>query len=239
MKGNITLGALLLGVCGVLGMTSLGQVTSEGALDYRRLERSVTVKGLSEREYPADVVIWPIAFTAVDNRLPELYQSIEQQTDGIADFLRENGIAEGEISIGAPRVFDKLAQHYGDGRTVEFRYAANRTVTVYSQRVDAVRALTQKLSALGGRGIALMGESHLNQTEYLFTRLNEVKPGMIEETTRKARQVAQKFAEDSRSQLGRIRRATQGQFSISARDSNSPHIKRVRVVSTVEFYLTD
>ena len=184
MKGNVTLGALLLGVCAVLGMTSLGQLASEGALDYRRLERSVTVKGLSEREYPADVVIWPIAFTAADNRLPELYQSIERQTDSIADFLRENGITEAEISTGSPRVFDKLAQQYGDGRTVEFRYAANRTVTVFSQRVDAVRALMQKLSELGSRGIALMGDSHINQTEYLFTRLNEVKPGMIEETTR-------------------------------------------------------
>jgi hypothetical protein len=239
MQGNFTLGALLLGVCGVLAMTGLGQLASEGALDYRRLERSVTVKGLSEREYPADVVIWPIAFTAADNRLPDLYRSIEQQTRSIVDFLRDNGIPEAEISVGSPQVFDKLAQQYGDGRPVEFRYAANRTVTVYSQRVDAVRALMQKLSALGSRGIALTGNSHMNQTEYLFTRLNEVKPGMIEETTRKARQVAQKFAEDSQSQLGRIRRASQGQFSISNRDSNSPHIKRVRVVSTVEFYLTD
>jgi len=69
--------------------------------------------------------------------------------------------------------------------------------------------------------------------------LNEIKPGMIEEATRKAREVALKFAVDSESSLGKIKRASQGQFSINPRDNNSPHIKKVRVVSTVEYYLSD
>jgi hypothetical protein len=51
--------------------------------------------------------------------------------------------------------------------------------------------------------------------------------------------VAQKFAEDSDSRLGKIRQAAQGQFSIEPRDTNNPHIKKVRVVSTVEYYLSD
>lgn len=75
--------------------------------------------------------------------------------------------------------------------------------------------------------------------EYLFTRLNAVKPQMIEEATRQAREVAEKFAADSQSSLGKIRKASQGQFSIEPRDTNNPHIKRVRVVSTVEYYLSD
>ena len=87
--------------------------------------------------------------------------------------------------------------------------------------------------------IVLTGNNYQSQTEYLFTRLNEVKPAMIEDATRKAREVAEKFAEDSDSRLGKIRRASQGQFSISPRDNNTPHIKKVRVVSTIEYYLSD
>ena len=97
----------------------------------------------------------------------------------------------------------------------------------------------KSLPELGKTGIAFTGSNYQGQTEYIFTRLNEVKPEMIEEATKKAREVAQKFATDSASQLGKIRRARQGQFSISARDKNSPHIKKVRVVSTVEYYLSD
>jgi len=83
------------------------------------------------------------------------------------------------------------------------------------------------------------GDGYQSQTEYLFTRLNEVKPEMVEEATQNARETAEKFAADSKSSLGKIKRANQGQFSIEARDRNNPHIKTVRVVSTVEYYLSD
>jgi len=110
---------------------------------------------------------------------------------------------------------------------------------VYSSNIEAVRMVMNKLSELGKQGIVFTGGGYQYQTEYIFTRLNEVKPEMIEEATRKAREVADKFANDSKSTLGKIKRASQGQFSISARDKNNPHIKRVRVVSTVEYYLSD
>lgn len=62
---------------------------------------------------------------------------------------------------------------------------------------------------------------------------------MIEEATKNARASAEKFAQDSGSSLGKIRRANQGQFSITDRDSNTPYIKSVRVVTTVEYFLKD
>ena len=114
-----------------------------------------------------------------------------------------------------------------------------QTVTVYSTNIDAVRAVMSLLSELGKQGIVFSGGGYQYQTEYLFTRLNEVKPEMIEEATRKAREVAEKFATDSQSTLGKIKKASQGQFSINARDKNNPHIKKVRVVSTVQYYLSD
>jgi hypothetical protein len=97
----------------------------------------------------------------------------------------------------------------------------------------------KQMSALGKQGIVFTAGNYQYQIEYIFMRLNEVKPEMIEEATRKAREVAEKFAKDSKSTLGKIRRAYQGQFSISARDKNTPHIKKVRVVSTVAYYLSD
>ncbi len=62
---------------------------------------------------------------------------------------------------------------------------------------------------------------------------------MVEESTRQAREVALKFANDSDSALGKIKQARQGQFTITNRDKNNPHLKKVRVVSTIEYYLSD
>ena len=78
-----------------------------------------------------------------------------------------------------------------------------------------------------------------HQTEYSFNGLNDIKPAMIEEATVNAREAAEKFAKDSNSKLGKIRQASQGQFSISDRDINTPYIKNVRVVTNVVYYLND
>lgn len=231
--------AWILGISLFLGLSALGLLLGKALLDMKQLERSVTVKGLSEHEYPADIVIWPIQFTEADNDLGNLYQTMESGTAKINRFLADKGITNNEITINAPAITDKSAQQYGGGQRAEFRYTATQTVTVYSENIDAVRQAMSALSELGKQGLVLSGDNYQAQSEYLFTRLNEIKPQMIEEATQNAREVAEKFAADSNSHLGKIRQASQGQFSISARDNNNPHIKKVRVVSTVEYYLSD
>ena len=231
--------ALILGVFIFIGLASVGYLLANAAIEFKQFDRSVTVKGLSEREFKADIVIWPIQFTAAGNDLETLYVSIESNTSKIKDFLGSSGISLDEISFASPAITDKSAQQYGGNAKPEFRYSAIQTVTVYSKNIDAVINLMGSLSTLGKQGIVFSGGNYQSQTEYLFTRLNEVKPEMIEEATRKAREVATKFASDSDSKLGKIKKASQGQFSISARDKNNPHIKKVRVVSTVEYYLSD
>jgi hypothetical protein len=231
--------ALILGGALFLGLTLLGFQLGKALIDFKQFERSVTVKGLSERDYPADVVIWPIQFIEANNDLPELYRTVENNSSKVRDFLIQRGIDEAEITFNSPSITDKSAQQYGGGPRAEFRYTANQTITVYSENIEAVRKAMAALADLGKQGLVLAGNNYMAQTEYLFTRLNEIKPEMIEEATENAREVAEKFAEDSDSNLGKIRKASQGQFSISARDNNNPHIKKVRVVSTVEYYLSD
>ena len=236
---NNKVSAAIIGICVFLGLSSLGYLLGTAAIQFKEYERTVEVKGLSEREYPADIVIWPIQFSAADNDLEGLYNSLEKNTIKIKQFLEEHGIKQNEITLTAPAITDKSAQQYGRPEPAQFRYAAVQTVTVYSKNIDAVRSVMGNLSNLGKQGIAFTGGDYESRTEYIFSRLNEVKPEMIEEATTKAREVAIKFAEDSNSKLGKIKRASQGQFSINPRDKNNPHIKRVRVVSTVEYYLSD
>lgn len=238
MQRSSPTSALILGAFICAGLALLGYLGAGAAIEVKQFERSVTVKGLSEREYPADIVIWPIQFVAADNDLETLYAAVESSASEIREFLEANGLSAPEISVSAPSIVDKTAQNYGGPRP-ELRYSATQSVTVYSEQVDTVRGLMSELSQLGKRGIVFTGADYAAQTEYLFTRLNDVKPGMIEEATRNAREVAQKFAADSDSRLGKIKRASQGRFSISPRDRNNPHIKRVRVVSTVTYYLSD
>ncbi len=239
MNGSRKAEALILGVSICVGLIFLGYFISTGIVKIKKLDRTVVVKGLAEREVPADIAIWPIKFNVADNDLTNLFQRIETQNRMVVEFLKENGFTDDEISISAPSIVDKQAQSYSNSSGIRFRYSGSSTVTVYTKKVDQVRKTMKKLVDLGRKGIVISGNNFDTKTEFLFTRLNEIKPAMIEEATKKAREVALKFAKDSHSKLGKIKRARQGQFSIRDRDMNTPFIKKVRVVSTLEYYLVD
>lgn len=230
--------SLVLGVLIAVGLAVLGYTLGSSAIRFKEYERVVSVKGLAEREVPANIAIWPINFSGADADLMALYSKLEGDARRIVDFLGSKGFEPGEITVAAPDVTDRLAQRYGNNDQVQLRYTASQSITVYSSRIDQVRSAQNDLAELGKQGIAFGGDGY-QRTEFLFTELNNIKPEMIEEATRKAREVAEKFAADSNSRLGKIRTANQGQFTVNDRDMNTPHIKNVRVVSTIEYYLSD
>ena len=202
-------------------------------------ERSVTVKGLSEREVPADKVIWPVVYKEFGNDPSELYQRFEKKNSMVVAFLKKYGLSEKEITINPPQIKDRFADSWSQ-TGISDRYVASSVIIVSSVQVELVREIMMQQTELMKAGIALVSEEYgNNMVRYEFTGLNDVKPEMIEESTKNARMAAEKFAKDSDSELGKIRRATQGQFSIMDRDGNTPHIKNVRVVSTVEYYICD
>jgi hypothetical protein len=239
MSKNRVVEAVVLGSLLCIGLYLLGSVLGASLIRFKEYERSVTVKGLSVREVPADIAIWPISFVSVGNELEEVYRDLESKTQLVGAFLSERGFDESDVTVGIPALNDMQARGHFDPNKMKFRYSATQTMTVYSDDPDAVRAATADLIELGKSGIALSQHGYNEKIQYLFSGLNEIKPAMVEEATRKAREVAEKFAQDSASVLGKIKQARQGQFSINDRDSNNPHMKRVRVVNTVEYYLSD
>ena len=131
------------------------------------------------------------------------------------------------------------AERYGNNQDSPYRYNVTTVITVTSNKVDLVRGLITEQGELLKRGIAITTGDYQYNIQYEYTGLNTIKPQMIEEATKNARQAAEKFAKDSESTLGKIRHANQGQFSISDRDPNTPHIKKVRVVTTIDYSLED
>lgn len=236
-NNHYVVGSALLGAFLFAGVLGAAYLLANSIVDIKQMERTVEVKGLSEREVPADIAIWPISFNMADNDLVNLYQTIEQQNAKVVDFLKARGFTESEITISTPAVVDKLAREYDSSYASRFRYTASSTITVYTSQVDLARESMIKVVDLGREGIAIAGDNY--STQFIYSQLNQIKPEMIEEATRNARQAADKFASDSDSRLGKIKRANQGTFSIENRDSSTAHIKKVRVVSTVEYYLSD
>lgn len=228
-------------ICGILlsaGLFLLGTEVKQGLNSISDNQRVVTVRGLSEREVKANKVTWPIVSKEVGNDLPTIYSNIERTNAAIVSFLKSNGLTDAEIAVNAPQVLDLQADRYSSNN-MPFRYNVTNVVVVTSSKVDKIRELIEKQTELLKQGIAIVAGDYQYQTVYEFTGLNAIKPEMIADATKNARQAANKFAEDSESELGKIKTASQGQFSIEDRDQYTPYIKQVRVVSSIQFYLKD
>jgi len=205
----------------------------------KKYDRYVQVKGLSEREVKADLAVWPINIVLTGNDLSILKGQVERQNEDVYQFFVNQGFEPEEITRGMVNISDANANQYNNAQNNRFRYVAQSDFTLRTQEIEKLQKALEASLELMSKGIVLGSKNQWRPIEYIFTGLNELKPPMIEEATINAREVAEKFAKDSNSEVGEIRIARQGLFTISDRDQNTPQIKIVRVVSTFDFQLKD
>ena len=222
-----------------IGLVLTGYFVKAGLNSVASRDRVVNVKGLAEMEVPADKVTWPLMYKNLGNDLPSLYEQIKTTSQKIVSFLTAQGISQEEISVNAPEIIDLQAERYSNNERIPYRYNVTTVITVTSNKVGLVRKLISEQGELLKQGIAISAGDYRYNVSYDYTSLNKIKPQMIEEATKNARAAAEKFAKDSASKLGKIKTAYQGQFSISDRDANTPYIKKVRVVTTIDYSLED
>ena len=231
-SGTPLLVAALLVALGILGA---GWFASQGLVAIKTQDRYVTVKGSAEQIVDADLLVWPLPHTVGGNDLASVQRDLATNTDTIRQFFLDAGFEAGEIVVSPPRLEDRWAYAYGDNRPPErFRYS--NTVSLRSIKVDKALEALRSSGQLVARGVMIDQGS---QPEFDYTKLNDIKPALIAEATAAARESAVQFAKDSGSKLGGIRNANQGVVSISDRDQSSPQVKKVRVVTTVEYFLRD
>ncbi len=231
MKGW-KLEALIIAV----GLFVGGKFIGDGIQSITDNTRTIEVRGLAEREVKADKVTWNINFSSSGNVLSPIYKEIKNNEKQIVEFLKSNGIQEKDIYINPPTVYDRQSDRYMSTEKGP-RFNISQTITISTNNVDVVTATIKKQGELLENGIII--DTNPYNTSYEFTGLNDIKPSMIEEATKGAREAAEKFAKDSESDLGKIKTARQGQFSIEDRDQNTRYIKKVRVVTYVNYYLKD
>jgi hypothetical protein len=225
------------------GLVIGGFAVASGIRNFRTADRFVSVKGISEKEVKANLALWPLRVTATSNSLQEAQARIAKDAATVRRFFESGGLPAGAIETHGVEATDLLTQTYRQGAPTS-RYIVTQTLMVRTEDVDRISALNQRVGEIVEAGVVMSAEGGPQGPFYLFTRLNDIKPGMIAEATKNARAAAQQFAADSGSSLGPIRQASQGVFQILPRDAapgqseEKQIVKTVRVVSTVEYLLS-
>lgn len=239
-EGSGIAAGLLAAILIALGIGVAGMMIAGGIEAAPRADSKVTVKGLAEREVKADLAIWPMTLIAAGDDLALVQAEIDADVAVLQTFLVGAGFDEAEISLNRPRVEDRVAQAWGSEPPQGGRYFITQPLRVRSANVDLVAQVSRQLGEVTRQGVVLSG---WEDPSFAFTRLNDIKPEMLQQATANARDAAQQFALASGAQLGGIRDANQGVFEILPRDqvlgeSEAMQIfKRVRVVSTVTYEL--
>lgn len=216
-----------------IGIALSGYFLYMGIESFTTKDRVVTARGLSEREVLADKAVWNISYSISGNNLEYLYETLEPKKQALVKFLKTNGVGDEEIVFAPSTATDRSTWYEWEKKrgTVD-QFELTGHMTVVSGDVEKVRQLQLRQLDLLHSGV-ILENSYIS---YEYTGLNALKPEMVEEATRNARVVAGKFAEDADCKLGSIKSARQGQFEVES-DEVMPHMRKVRVVTTIEYYL--
>lgn len=197
------------------------------AQDFSKQGSYVEVKGLSEKIVKADTAIWSLSFEVKSNNIDTLYADIEKNITVIKSYLKEKGFEDTEINVAPVNIYQDT---YKDAA---FRYNSTNQVSVYTKKVDLAKSSSNGTLLLVKRGVVL----NQNFISFEFSDLNSIKPEMLAEAIKNARDTASQFADNSGSQVGSVTRGNQGVFDITDKDPGSPEYKKIRLVSTLRFLL--
>lgn len=217
---------LALSSIGIALIVSIAVFVSAG--DFSKQGSYIEVKGLSERIVKADTAIWTMSFEVKSNDVDSLYSGIDKNLGTIKTFLKEKGFEDSEINI-AP-----INNIYQDTyREAAFRYNATNQISVYTKKVDLVKKVSNDSLFLIKKDVVLSQ----NTVSFEFSELNNIKPEMLKEAIKNAKDTAAQFAENAGSSVGSVTRGNQGVFEIEDKDPGSPEYKKIRLVSTLRFLI--
>jgi len=216
MKENIK---ILIAIAIVIGLALNGIFIGRALQRFKKEDRSISVKGFSEREVKANLAVWTIKTRITTNDIAAGSRQIEIDKNKITGFLIQKGIKENEIFQQDLKVVDKMAREYGDNNIGEFRYIIENSILVRSSNVDTVQAVKRMTDELLKMGVVISNvNEYMPSVQYLYTDLNNIKPEMLSEATQNARKAALEFTKESNVSLGNLKKASQGLFTIVDRD---------------------
>ena len=241
---------ILVAIAIVIGLALNGLFIGRAIQRFKKEDRFISVKGFSEREVKADLAVWTIKTRITTNDITEGSRQIEADKLKITEFLIQKGIGANEIFQQDLKVVDKMAREYGNDDIGTFRYIIENTIVVRSGNVDNIQQVNRMTDELLKMGVVISNvNEYMPSVQYLFTKLNDIKPEMVSEATQNARKAAMEFTRESNVSLGEMKKANQGLFTIVDRDdfvsgqtgeggygNNTNDIyKKVRVVVNIEY----
>lgn len=228
-----------------VGLALAGWLAGQGLVESRLGHRTVVVKGFSERIVKADIGFLPVRFNAIGPDLESARASLEQSERAVFAYLQGKGFSPDDWEVQNVKVEDRATAYNSNATQRPNRFVLTEDLVVSSTDVDKLSAAARNISDLIKNGVTLVSDQYNSGASFVFTGLNDLKPEMLTEATKRARDAAEQFARESGASVGAIFSANQGLFTINGAidiPNERPEKqldKKVRVVTTITYFLKD
>ena len=185
-----------------------------------RSQDTIVVTGLGETEFSSDLIVWSGTLTAEAQNAAAGYAEIEASKAKVQQYLTAKGLpAEAVVFefVNVDKQFSPVYNANGNWAGQRFSgYALRQRFTVESKEVEKVETISREISSLIAQGVSIEAYA----PDYYYTKLDDVKMGLIETASADARTRAEKIADNAGARIGRVASARMGVFQITGANSN-------------------
>ena len=211
-----------------------------------RSQDTIVVTGLGETEFVSDLIVWAGSLTAESQSAAAGYAQLEANKQKVQKYLTEKGIPADAVVFGfvdVDKQYESVYSANGNWAGQRFTgYMLRQRFTVESTDVEKVEVVSREISSLIAQGVSIEAYA----PDYYYTKLDDVKMGLIETASADARTRAEKIASNAGTKIGRVASARMGVFQITGANSNeefsaggsfntSSRTKKARITMRIEY----
>ena len=172
-------------------------------------------------DFESDLIVWRGNFSQEATTSRIAYEKIKNDADIVKDYLRKQGLSEGEIVFSSVDVTRTTEDRYNEeGNFIGSYYTGyklTQSITVTSEKIDAVEEISRNISTLLESGVEFESWS----PEYYKTNLDDVKMELIGRATENARERIEIMAAGTGAKIGRLKNSELGVIQITPRNSGT------------------
>ncbi len=180
----------------------------------------ISVNGAADTNFVSDLSVWTGTFSRTSFNMQEAYEALKKDEAIVMQYLQNQGLAKTEVttsSINTEKLFDLKYDENGRQTGSTFNgYKLSESITIESKDLVKVDKISREITELIQQGIELTSSS----PNYYYTKLGDLKVGLLAKASADGRKRAETIADNSKAGLGNLIKATMGVFQITGQNEN-------------------
>jgi len=226
-KNDLFLPAVLIGISFIIGVV----VFTNAWKSSQQANQTISVTGSAKKEIVSDLGFLRGTISVQSSTSENAYAELNRQKPILISYLNSKGFSKDKIeffTINNYPVYEMSEQGYQTGRIIGYVYS--QRMEIQSSDVKLIKDISLDITSLIQKGVNF----NVEQPEYHYTKMADLKIEIQAAAAKDAMIRAQKIAEATDRDLGPMRNARMGVLQITPKFSNAVSDYGINDLSSIE-----